>query len=203
MLLVGAPPALAQAPADAPIDLGGDYTFSGPIWGCDGAAGTSTDIATCEETDAPAPEPPIARTPTPDSACEYALWYRYSGVKSSTIEWHHNTGNPGETIGITISAGTTVTGTVGGSGSFTVSAVVASAQAQVNASLALALTVGLTDSATWHIPENHKGAGRLYVGAQSNWMNWNRYRQNANCKVVRVGKGTANLPLDVPYFWHK
>lgn len=57
-------------------------------------------------------------------------------------------------------------------------------------------------AASWYIPKNHKGPGRLYVGAATNWMNWNHYRQNGNCTVVRVGKGTANLPYDIPRFWH-
>jgi hypothetical protein len=212
MLLLGTQPALADegdpagtTQAIAPNDTSSTDDTPG-VWVCDNASGTADDPATCTPETGPGPDPLGQITPAktgPYRACDYDERYSFTNRRGSKISYYHATSlNDDVTIQVGISKGSTVTGTLTGSGTFSIGAIVAEAQAQVSSSIAWAKTTTYTASLAWHIPKGHKLPARLDVGAQSRWMKWQHNVTRANCSVVRVGSGTTNLPTDVPVFWH-
>lgn len=128
-------------------------------------------------------------------------YYKYSSVATSAIRHAIVYGQSGVTLTITETAGTSITGTVGGSGTFTVGAIVAEAQAQVNASIAYTKTSSVTRGGSWTVPST-QSQGWLADGAQSRKMNWIHYQDHATCTTSTIGSGTANLPTLAPYIYH-
>ena len=116
---------------------------------------------------------------------------------------HHATvyGQSGVTLSISESAGTVVTGTVGGSGTFSISAIVAGASASVNASIAYSKTASVTRGGSWSVPAS-QATGWLADGARSSHMTWQRETISGSCAVIVLGSGTANLPTLAPYIFH-
>lgn len=197
------PDPAASVQADASTDPGADA-----MWACDDAAGTPDQPQTCatEPNSDPAPEPLgtlLRRGPGPDSACDYYLYYNFTHRRGAKTSLYHSTAlNDDVTINVTITKGDTVTGTVGGSGDFSISGLVWSAKQTVSASLAYAKSSSYSSTVNWKVPHGHKLPARLDVGAQSIHTNWAHLRQNGNCTATVIGSGTDTLPDDVPVFWH-
>lgn len=144
--------------------------------------------------------PAEAGTSTP-MGCPLEYSYSYSGVASTAIAHQTVYGASGVTLSISETSGTTITGTVGGSGTVDVNAIVAGATAQVNASISLSKTSTVTRGGSWTVPSN-QSTGWLADGAQANSMNWQYWRQNGNCTSTVVGSGSAKLPTLAPYIYH-
>jgi hypothetical protein len=138
----------------------------------------------------------------PDS-CQQVYDYSYSSVVTSSIKSPDKTvyGQSGVTLSITEQSGTTTTGTVTGTGSYTVSAVVFSAQGQVSTSIALSKTATVSRGGSWTVPAS-QSQGWLADGAQGRKMHWIYHKQNGNCTFTTLGSGTANLPTLAPYIFH-
>jgi hypothetical protein len=111
------------------------------------------------------------------------------------------TGRSGVTLKIDVATGTTWTGTVGGSGSFDVSAIIASAQASVDASISYSRTTTTDMSGSWTVPSNQSW-GWLALGAMGYTMDWYKYAQLDSCKYDLEGSGVAQLPARSPAFDH-
>jgi hypothetical protein len=136
--------------------------------------------------------------------CPVEYYYKYTNVTNSfrpaagvNPVW----GGPGVVIGITMSQGKTITGTVGGSVSTEVSAIVAGAKVDVNGSISLSKTTTVIYSGSKVINATWKNGGFLHVGGVSKAMTWAYANTTPTCGERIVRTGTANLPYAVPAFW--
>lgn len=166
------------------------------------------DVGTCATTTDPAPLD-LGTVLPPDgeyrymSACPYTEFYRYNRIHGSALQAPGQIvyGEAGVTLQITETQGTTTTGTVGGSGKFSISAIVIGAEASVNGSIAWAKTSTLTRGGTWKVPDN-VSVGWLADGARSQRMQWVHWKLNPNCTTTVIGSGSTNLPNQAPYIFH-
>ena len=142
-----------------------------------------------------------ANAVTSPSLCPPETDVSFSNIKTGTIADEIVFGQGGVTLSISESSGTTVTGTVGGSGTFSLSAIIAGAQTQVNASIAYSKTTTVTRGGTWTVPTS-VSQGWLADGAQTRHFSWKQFRQNGNCTSTVTGTGTANMPVVAPYIFH-
>lgn len=108
-------------------------------------------------------------------------------------------GTKDETIGITLTRGVTVTGTVTGTVSAEEGVIFAKAKESVSVSLAKAITTQVAYSANWKV---NTGVGYLHAGADEKSMNWQYGSYNGACKWIVHRHGTAVFPYHVPAFWH-
>lgn len=145
---------------------------------------------------------PAVAEPGRPLACAPDPSYHFSNVSSSSIEMvPRNYGQHGTTVGITITVGTSVTGTIGGSYTTGVSVLVADAKVSVNASIAWTLSASVSYSGSFTVPAS-QSTGWIAAGAQSNSMNWQYGSYNGACTWIVSRTGTAKLPYHVPYFFH-
>ncbi|MEU2778452.1 hypothetical protein ABZ646_37640 [Streptomyces sp. NPDC007162] len=127
--------------------------------------------------------------------------YEFSSPKSARIGMVPPSSAPGgHTLSITLTAGTSVTGTITGSLQTEESAIVASAKQTVGVSFALTMTASVSYGDTWKVPASWR-KGYLHAGADRDTMNWNYGHYGAGCKWVIVRKGVAKLPYHIPAFW--
>lgn len=142
-----------------------------------------------------------AQAATPDG-CLPDPGYQYSNVVHNYIQMvPKNYGSGGTTVGISITAGASVTGTVGGSVSGDVSAIVAGAAASVNGSISYSMSASTTYSGSYTIPSS-VSTGWIAAGANSDSMTWKHGSYNPSCSWVVDRSGTAKLPYHIPYFYH-
>lgn len=133
--------------------------------------------------------------------CGTASSYQFGSPKSSRIGMVPPSSAPGgHTLGISLTAGTSITGTISGSLQTEESAIVASAKQTVTASIALTMTASVTYSDSWKVPSSWR-KGYLHAGADRDTVSWNYGHYGAGCKWVIVRKGTAKLPYHIPAFW--
>ncbi|MEU6506877.1 hypothetical protein [Streptomyces sp. NPDC046942] len=122
-----------------------------------------------------------------------AVQHRYKDMVSS-VE-----GTKDETIGITLTRGVTVTGTVTGTVSAEEGVIFANAKESVSVSLAKAITAQVSYSSTWKVPTS---VGYLHAGADEKSMHWEYGSDTGACKWHVARQGTAVFPYHVPTFWH-
>ena len=137
------------------------------------------------------------------AACEYFTYYSYSGITVSRIHAPGRIvyGQSGVLLNLTSTVSSTVTGTIGGSGTYTASAVVSSAAVTVSTSISKAKTYSIAVGGSWRVPATQAN-GWLADGAQGRKMSWRNLRQNGNCTFTTLASGTANLPTLAPYIFH-
>jgi hypothetical protein len=144
--------------------------------------------------------PAMAQVAAPEG-CPPDPTYSYSGVSSHNVGMVPPASAPGgHTLSIAITAGTSVTGTVGGQVEGSVNAIVAGAKAQVNSSIALKLEASVTYKDTWTVPSSWR-LGYLHAGAHRDEMTWKYGHYKANCAWHTDRSGTAKLPYHIPAFW--
>jgi hypothetical protein len=141
---------------------------------------------------------PAAAAP---ARCLAADSYSYSNVRASHVTViPYVQGDPGHTLSIQISAGTTIQASLTGTATGGISAVVAGAQTSVSASLSVAMTASVTYGDSWTVPTNvHHGY--LDVGASSDAMTWKHGYYTPTCTWVIDHTGTLNSPWHLPSFW--
>lgn len=119
--------------------------------------------------------------------------HKYKGMVGAVY------GSKGETIGITLAKGKSVTKTITGSLSTEEGVIFAKAKETVSASLAKQITTTVTYSGSWKVTSAH---GALHVGADEKSMKWSYVSYSGACKLIVHRKGTATFPYHVPTFWH-
>lgn len=157
-----------------------------------------------------APQVAAAKTPhtsggvDPDF-CVGDTWYSHNDVYNTLRDMTPPvTGQSGTQISISISKGTTIGSTIGGSGSFSISAVVFSATNQIDGAIQRAMTTQVTYGGSWTVPRAWAW-GKLHGGGKryhSVWGHWRYGYRNGSCVPVRFGHGTGYYPWEVPTFWH-
>lgn len=144
-----------------------------------------------------------AATPSavhPDN-CGTESSYEYSAVKSQHVGMVPPSSAPGgHTLGITLTAGTSITGTISGSVQGEQSIIVAGAKETLGLSFALSMTASVSYSDSWKVPSSWR-KGYLHAGADRDTMNWQYGHYGANCKWVVTRHGVAKLPYHLPAFW--
>ena len=119
--------------------------------------------------------------------------YDYNMVPASSAP-------PGHTLSIQLTAGLSVTATIGGEVSGEASAIVAGLKASVNASVAMTLTASVTYGDSWKVPAGVT-RGYLHAGAERQKADWVYERLTPACAWQTVRSGTANVPFHIPAFW--
>lgn len=132
--------------------------------------------------------------PESSDACPGDQFYVESSVNQS---YHMPVGiqfksGPGGTVHATIQFSLSVTYTIGGSGTFSASALIA--DAKVSLDVHLAATASLSQSYTYDHNISAGKYGHLQFGDWGYHFNWKFERQNSNCTVSVLGSGSASLP---------
>lgn len=162
-----------------------------------------TGISTGRQRSAPSTNVSVRQGGGPHSpdGCSPDAGYSYNSVRSYLYDMvPYSQGPGGHTLSIQITAGVSVTGTVGGQVSGDVNAIVAKAKVDVNASIALQLTASVTYGDSWTVPSTWRW-GYLHAGANRDTMNWEYGYYNGACQYIVSRRGTANLPYHIPAFW--
>ncbi|REH43691.1 hypothetical protein BCF44_109234 [Kutzneria buriramensis] len=110
-------------------------------------------------------------------------------------------GQSGVTLSINAAAGTTWTGTVGGSASGDIDAIIASAQATVSSSISWSKTTTVTLGGSWTVPSSQK-TGWLALGSQGYSMHWQVAGYTGGCVYKVLRSGSAALPALTPMLAH-
>jgi hypothetical protein len=145
-----------------------------------------------------------AATPTTvhPNNCGTQSSYQFSTPKSHHIGLVPPSSAPGgHTLSITLTAGSSITGTISGAAQTEESIIVAKAKETFSVSFALSMSVSVSYSDSWKVPTSWR-KGYLHAGADRDTMNWNYGHYGAGCKWVIVRKGVAKLPYEMPAFWH-
>jgi len=104
-------------------------------------------------------------------------------------------GSPGTPLSVSMSSGHSWAGSVGGSGTFDISAIVASAQASVNASVTYTTDASTTVTVgPWTVPTDQSAWGWVAIGSMQYTMPWYKYVQLSTCAFDQLGSGRASLP---------
>ncbi|MDF2271757.1 hypothetical protein P2Q00_40980 [Streptomyces coacervatus] len=134
--------------------------------------------------------------------CGTGSVYEVSNIHSDRIGMIPPSSAPGgHTLGITLTAGTSVTGTITGSVSAEEGVIFAKAKASVSVSIAVSMSASVSYSDTWKVPSSWR-EGYLHAGADRKVMNWDVGHYGANCKWVISRKGVAKFPYHIPAFWN-
>ncbi|MFC1419609.1 hypothetical protein [Streptacidiphilus cavernicola] len=104
-------------------------------------------------------------------------------------------------MGITLTAGASVTATISGSAAFKESMIIASAKETIGVSVAAGITASVAYSSTYAVPASWK-FGELHAGADEEYVHWQYGEYNGNCTWMTSFSGTGYLPYHVPTFWH-
>lgn len=110
-------------------------------------------------------------------------------------------GAAGTTLTISAAAGTTWSGTIGGSGSVDESAIILSAVQTVSASISYSKTTTVSLGGSWTVPKGDS-SGWLALGSMGYSMKWSTGEYNGNCTWRTLGSGTASLPAESPFIDH-
>jgi hypothetical protein len=146
--------------------------------------------------------PASATSESQPNGCPPDPGYAFNNAQDATMDMVPPAyAQGGQSVTITVTAGTSVTATVGGSVSGDASVIVASAQAQVSSSIAWQLSASVAYSSTWTVPGNVQW-GILHAGAYAKRMNWEYGSYNGACKYTVWRSGTATAPIRLPAFWH-
>lgn len=149
--------------------------------------------------------PPSAAPSNPGVTPQCGLGAPFYSVGNATPAFtaagtrYEFTGSPGTPLSVSMQRGTSWSGTVGGSGQFDISAIVASAKATVSGSItyttdsSATLTVG-----PWTVPTNQSRWGWVAIGSTQYRMNWYKYVQLSTCAFEKLGSGIASLPTVYP-----
>ncbi|WP_405950740.1 hypothetical protein OG588_35025 [Streptomyces prunicolor] len=133
--------------------------------------------------------------------CGTGSVYDFGTPKSARIGMVPPSSAPGgHTLGITLTAGTSITGTISGTVSGEEGIIVAKAKESVTASIALTMTASVSYSDSWKVPASWR-KGYLHAGADRDTVNWSYGHYGANCKWVVTRHGVAKLPYHIPAFW--
>ncbi|WP_460625972.1 hypothetical protein [Intrasporangium mesophilum] len=138
------------------------------------------------------------------SGCPVEYYYRFANVTTAYKDAANIPpayGGPGVLVGITITEGKTVTGTVGGAVSGEVGIIVAEAKVDVSGSIALSKTASVAYSGSKTIPMTWTTGGYLHVGGFTKKMTWYYARTTPTCGEQVIRSGPANLPYHIPAFW--
>lgn len=108
-------------------------------------------------------------------------------------------GPPGTPLTVSMTQGHSWSGTIGGSGEFDISAIVASAKATVSASLTYTTDASTTlKVGPWTVPTDQSRWGWVAIGSVQYTMPWYEYTQLPRCTFEEVASGTASLPTNYP-----
>ncbi|MFJ9120836.1 hypothetical protein ACIRJO_35575 [Streptomyces sp. NPDC102394] len=139
--------------------------------------------------------------PVHPNNCGTETAYQFGTPKSEHIGMVPPSSAPGgHTLGITLTAGSSITGTISGSATAEESVIVAKAKETLGVSVALSLTASVSYSDTWKVPSSWR-KGYLHAGADRDTVSWNYGHYGSGCKWVIVRKGVAKLPYHIPAFW--
>lgn len=133
--------------------------------------------------------------------CPSHVYYSTWGAHDNYRDMVSPAWGPGITLSIALARGHTVTTTVGGSRSFSASAIVASAKATISASISYAVTSSVTYTGSGTIPSTWSRGGYLHAGAHRYSCYRNEYESTPQCTDVVLGHGTTTSPSHIPSFW--
>jgi hypothetical protein len=110
-------------------------------------------------------------------------------------------GATGVTLSLSVAAGTSWTGSVGGSVSGDISLIVAAAQMSVNGSISYSKSTTVNLGGSWTVPANQQ-SGWLALGSQGYSMHWQLAGYTATCAYRIIRQGGATLPALTPFINH-
>lgn len=108
---------------------------------------------------------------------------------------------PGMSGSISLQAGRSVTTTIGGSGSYTGSAIVAEAKVEISGSIAWSRTASVPYSGSGSIPSTWTRGGYIHAGSHAYTYSWRHWSVSGRCTTSTLGSGTATSPTAMPAFW--
>jgi len=145
------------------------------------------------------PQPTVNQPDGCPTTTEYSVYNSLSSFVRDASKTVY--GQPGVTLSISAASGTTFSGTVGGSGSFSIDAIVADAKIGVDSSITKSKTTTVTLGGSWTVPSN-QSLGWLALGSQGYKMNWSMGHYSGTCVWSQTGSGTALLPALAPVIGH-
>jgi hypothetical protein len=110
-------------------------------------------------------------------------------------------GASGVTLSISVDAGHSWSGTVGGSVSSDIDFIVASAQASISTSITYTKTTTTHIGGSWTVPSN-QSTGWLALGSRGYSMHWQYAGYTASCGYRVIRSGGATRPALAPYVDH-
>lgn len=128
-----------------------------------------------------APSDPIYAVSAPAPS-----WWA-SGPSKSTF------GPSGVRITVSVTSGYSYSGSIGGSGSFDISAIVAKAQATISAAISYTNSTSVSQSASYVVPSDWAWGWLAYGSAEYN-ISWTEYLRRESCSLVEVASGSGHLP---------
>jgi len=146
----------------------------------------------------------VLAAPSPAKAACAPNWgYDITGVTSVFVADKNNIlyGGPNVTLSISVSKGTTFTGTVGGQVSGDLGSIVSAVQASVSTSISYSKTTTTTLSGSWKVPSN-VSVGWIALGSFGNTGHWTYGHYNGSCVWVVSRSGTFTLPRLAPAISH-
>jgi len=127
--------------------------------------------------------------------------YSWSSTSSNKVDMvPYATAPGGHTLSITLTAGASVSISIGGSLETTQSVLVLSAQESINANITGTLTASVSYSDSWTVPSG-ASYGELHVGANRYNSHWSYGHYTPACNWLITSSGTANMPWHLPAFW--
>jgi hypothetical protein len=129
--------------------------------------------------------------------------YNYSWSNTSSNKFDmvpYATAPGGHTLSITLTAGASVSITIGGSLETSQSVLIASAKESINASITGTLTASVSYSDSWTVPSG-ASYGELHAGAKRYFSHWSYGHDTPACTWLVTSTGNANMPWQLPAFW--
>lgn len=160
-----------------------------------GVAAAATAIAVCA-----APVANAAVQPQP-LMCPGNNMYQYSNTGTTNMDMVPYASAPGgHTLSITITAGASITGTIGGQVEGDANAIFVGAKASVNASISVSLSASVSYGDSWTVPSSWS-SGELHAGATAQNFKWAYVHENGNCSTTVLRSGSGREPYHLPSFW--
>jgi hypothetical protein len=127
--------------------------------------------------------------------------YEYHNAGSTNMDMVPYASAPGgHTLSITLTAGASVTGTIGGQVEGDANIIFAGAKASVNASISVSLSASVAYGDSWTVPSNWS-TGELHAGASAQNFTWQYVHENGNCSTTVERSGSGREPYHLPAFW--
>lgn len=147
----------------------------------------------------------VSSTPTPSPVVPLGCAPDYGYETTGTGTYKYDMvppayRDPGQTLSISITAGLSVTGSIGGSVEGDESVIFATAKETVNASIAVSLTASVTYSASKTVPSGVHW-GEEHAGATQQRFSWDYGHLTSACHWVKDRTGTGHEPYHIPSFW--
>jgi hypothetical protein len=121
---------------------------------------------------------------------------RFVGDAAKTVY-----GASGVTLSLSVSSGTSWSGTLTGTISGDESGIMLSAQQSISASVTYSKTTTVSLGGSWTVPSN-QSSGWLALGSMGYHFNWAYVHENGNCTVSTIRSGVATLPAQSPFIDH-